>query len=348
MVKTIASYPIMKNPENNVALDMLFKQQGHIWDRSATLQADCIASQIALADLDLYNISELTKLVNNPMLYDEFKTDTVIRFVKKYYALFTDEKWANKAKRLEGYSVAGAMLDIYDLYVEQYGYNKAYAALTDLMFPMYTDLQDIVNWANNLLLLYDRIRDRLIDSVTQHYDQYHITAQKRDVVIHEMYKYNFTSIRKLLKDLVPGLYSTKRCLFNANRVGLGSVLFSLLVGKHGSYSRNLQGWRDGLLDLTFNDSMLYYLTNYDITVVSHGDDMIVSRNDWNINPVKSPFDVGTYHSVSKLILALYNSTKNCRSINVLACNPNKSKVYPEIYGLSNLHVTIYEGNVIIG
>ena len=106
--------------------------------------------------------------------------------------------------------------------------------------------------------------------------------------------------------------------------------------------------RDGLLDFTFNDSMIYYITNYDMTVVSHGDDMVVRNNDWNIHPVKTPYDVATYHSVSKLILSLYNATRDCRDINVLVCNPTKSKVYPEIYKLKDLHVTIYEGNVIIG
>ena len=349
VVNTIASYPIMKNPGNNITLDMLFKQQGHLWDRSATLQTDCIASQIALADFDTYDVKELSHLCDDPMSYDEFKINTVIRFVKKYYALFADEKWHNKAMRMEGYSLAGAMLDIYDLYIEQHKTpDEAYRALASLMFPLFTDLIDITEWAHKALTVYDKIRYRLIESVMNNYSEYHITAHKRDAVVYELNKYNFTSIRKLLKDLVPGFYSNKRCLFDGKRIGLGSVVFSLLVNKHDSYTRNLQGWRDGLLDFTFNDSMIYYITNYDMTVVSHGDDMVVRNNDWNIHPVKTPYDVTTYHSVNKLILSLYNATRDCRDINVLVCNPTKSKVYPEIYKLKDLHVTIYEGNVIIG
>ena len=78
MVNTIASYPVAKNPNHISELDMLFKQQSYIWDRSATLQTDCIANQIAMSDLEFYNISELRMLNSGHMSYDEFKNNTVI------------------------------------------------------------------------------------------------------------------------------------------------------------------------------------------------------------------------------------------------------------------------------
>ena len=327
---------------------MLFKQQSYIWDRSATLQTDCIANQIAMSDLEFYDISELRMLNSGHMTYDEFKNNTVIRFVRKYYELFENQEWNNKAQRYEGFSIAGAMLDIYDLYVEYYkSETKAYQALSELLFPGLSNFTEIESWSNTIIMIYDKIISKLVDSVCQHADEYHVTKVKADNIRRDLLNYHFGSIRTLFKTIIPAMYSNKRCLFDGNRVGLGSVLFSLSVNKHNSYARNLQGWRDGLLDFSFNDSMLYYLTNYDITVVSHGDDMIVSRNDWDVHPVKTPYTTGTFRSVSKLIQSLLQ-TSNCRRINILACNPNKSRLYAELYKEDNCYINIHEGNVIIG
>ena len=347
LIITRANYPSIHNTTDNHELDIFIKQQAHLWDRTTTLQTDCIADQIAMTDLNFYRTRELKQLVNGKLEYKEFCTSVVTRFVKKYYTLFNSPEWNKKAQKLEGHSLSGAMLDLYDWYKEQ-GFNSedSIDKLVSVMFPNLSN-DKVHLWA---MLRYNsrkKILDKLMYTIKYYYSYLHITGNEALHIISQIKHDKFAELRNVFNVANMSLYSNGRCVWNGNRVGLGNVIFSLSVKKSSLYSRNLQGWRDGLLDFTFNDSMFYYITKYDITIVTHGDDMVVTHNDWHILPVKSPYDGVTYHSISKLLLGLIDTAKVTR-INVLSCNPNKVKVYPELYKNKSTLINIHEGNVIIG
>ena len=347
LVITRANYPILHNIDNNPELNVFIKQQEYLWDRTTTLQVDCIADQIAITDMNFYRTRELKLLLQDKLSYREFCINTITRFVKRYYALFENTEWNKKAQKMEGHSLAGAMLDLYDWYREQnLSKEDAIARLADVMFPSVTD-EKLHRWIQFRYNGRKRMLDKLIHTIKYYYSYLHITEREAQDIIKQIKRDKFDTLRDVFKLAVLSLYSNSRCVWNGNRVGLGTVLFSLSVKKSPVYNRDLQGWRDGLLDFTFNDSMFYYMTKYDITIVTHGDDLIVTKNDWHILPVKSPYDGVTYHSISKLILGLIENA-NVTRINVLSCNPNKVRVYPEIYKTKSTLVNIHEGNVIIG
>jgi hypothetical protein len=347
LVITRANYPHILNPEANPELDMLIKQQEQIWNRSTTLQLDCIANQIAMTDMNFYKTSELRSIKNGKITYEYFCLSTVTRFVKKYYKLFETPEWNKRAQRMMGYSLVGAMLDLYDWYKTQHLEDiEAIHALIDIMFPNYTG-DRLHRW---ILLQYNsrmNTINKLINTLKYSYSFLHITEKESERLISQVKRDNFKDLRDVFKEASVMLYSNKGCIWNGNRIGLGNVLFSLSVKKSSSYSRDLQGWKDGLIDFTFNDSMFYYITKYDITILTHGDDLVVTNNDWHILPVKSPYDGITYHSISKLLKSLCDKA-NVTRINVLSCNPNKVKIYPDLYKLKTTLINIHEGNVFIG
>lgn len=298
--------------------------------------------------MDFYHLHELELLRDHKITYEYFRISTVTRFVSKYYALFDNTTWAIKANQMSGHALAGAMLDLYDWYaLRKLPDIEIIQNLADVMFPKFLSTMECDQWVLDRIEEYTTIIQKLTDCIRTNYETFNITEKKANGIIWDMRHRNYASIRKVFKDTLPKFYSNKLAMYNGWGVGLGSVLFSISVKNDTSHARNLRGWQDGMFDFTFSDILFYYLTKYDITIISHGDDMVVTKNDWIIQPVKSPFDHITYHSASKLILAL-KEQPNIKRINLLSCNPNKVKLYPEIYKDPHYLVNIYEGNVFIG
>lgn len=348
LVITRANYPRISNVNNNPELDMFIKRQEHIWDESTTLQTDCIADQIAMADFNFYTINELNQLKNGGITYEYFRITVISRFIKKYYKMFDNKEWRNKAQNLVAYALPGAMLDLYDWYKNQ-GFSNiaAVSSLADVMLPQLNTKTDIQSWAVRRINERATIINKLLEILNIYYSYLHITKKEADRLIEDICCDQFDGLRDVFRVLNPTLFSNRLCFWNGSTLGLGSILFSLSVKKDGPYSRVLQGWKNGLLDSSYCDLLLYYTIMYDLTIVTHGDDMVVTNNDWFIHPVKSPFDGKTYHSVSKLLIAIKNTT-DYKRINVLACNPNKVKVDPLLYKDTDYLVNIHEGNVFIG
>ena len=348
MVITRTNYPRLVNKDDNPEFDMFIKQQGHIWDRSTTLQTDCIADQLAMADFNFYTTRELDQLKTGAITYEYFRISVITRFIKKYYLLFDNKEWSNRSQHLVAYALPGAMLDLYDWYINQkLGSIGAISSLADVMLPQLKDQIDIQSWATRRINERATIIGKLLDILTLYYSYLHITKKEADRLYDQVRHEKFNDLRDVFRILNPTLYSNRLCFWNGSTLGLGSILFSLSVKNNGPHSRVLQGWKEGLLDSGYCDLLLYYTIMYDLTIVTHGDDMIVTNNDWFIQPVKSPFDGKTYHSVSKLLTAIRNTT-DYKRVNVLACNPNKVKVDPALYNDTDYLVNIHEGNVFIG
>ena len=346
LVITRANYPYKPNTQNIPDLEFLLNQQAHIWDGSTTLQTRCIADQIAMSDLNFYNTRQLKQLKEHKITFELFCIDTVTRFIDKYYRLFENMVWNNKAQRMQGFALAGALLDIYDLLKEQ-GQSEVeiFDILANIMFPKFRDQEDEHRWVCFRLNERKRIIGRLTITFKYYYSYLHITKREADRIISDIRNDRFVTIRRLFTSSAAMFYSNKRCFWDGNSIGLGSVLFSLSMKEDSPRMRNMQGWRDGLLDFNFNDSMFYYITRYDLTIVAHGDDMIATKNDWTIQATKNPFDMRTYRSISKLLISL---REYYTRVNVLSCNPNKSKIYPELYKYKDYLVNIHEGRVFIG
>ena len=346
LVITRANYPFKPIVSEFSDLQFLLQQQAYIWDGSTTLQTRCIADQIAMSDLNFYNTKQLKQLKDHRITFEMFRIDTICRFINKYYRLFENIVWNNKAQRLQGFALAGAMLDIADFYKEQ-GETEVTIIhiLADIMFPKFKNPDDEHRWVCFRYNERKRIVSKLINSFKYYYSYMHITKHEADRIISDIKNDRFVAIRSLFTSLGSQLYSNKRCFWDGNSIGLGSVLFSLSMKNDGPHMRNMQGWKDGLLDFTFNDSMFYYITRYGITIVAHGDDMIATKNDWSIQATKNPFDLKIYRSISKLLLSLKDTFTR---VNVLSCNPNKGKVYPELYKCKDFLVNIHEGKVFVG
>ena len=347
MVITRSNYPyIATNDKPDLA--KFISSQDYIWDRSTTLQTDCIANQIAMSDMNFYDTRLLRSLKDGTATYKFFKDTTITRFVDKYYRLFENKEWNAKAQSLEGHALSGAMLDLYDFYKEHNtDEDTTIDNLGQVMFPKFTNDSDIHRWA--ALKYNSRISmlRTLSESIINYRDVYGIPYQHALSIKQDIKNDRFTELRRLFTKIAPSLYSNKLSYWNGLRVGLGCVLFSLSVKNDSSRTRNLRGWRDGLLDFSFNDSMFTYITKYDFTVISHGDDLMYIKNDYHIQPVKLYTDLKTYHSVSELILAIEKMSW-VKRINILACNPNELRVYPELYKDKTHLINIHQGNVFIG
>lgn len=350
MVIENSFYPSIPYWERDPEILTYLKQQDNIWDRSTTLQTRCIADQIAMVDLNFYTNIELHDLYTGRMEYSDFKAACINRFVTKYTRLFNDPRWKNKAQNMEGHALSGAMLDIYDLYREKkFSVEKAVEKLGDYMFPTFTMDKDLTCWVTRIQYKRKTLIKRLKECVTENRSTFNITKIQTGRIVSGLNKEDFGPIRKLMASTLQSKIFYKKGLpmWSGLPVGLGSVLFSVSVSRDVPYSRDLQGWRDGLLDFSFNDSLLYYITNFDLTIIAHGDPLVVTANDWYISPVKLYTNFKEYHSASNLLLAAFEDP-NVTTINLLACNPNKVKLLPKLYSDKNHCVEIYSGNVFIG
>ena len=350
LIITRAVYPNIKNTKGSFELDQLIKQQDYIWDKSATLQTNCIANQIAITDMNFYSLKDLIRLNEGRITYEYFKLETVQRFVKKYTALFNNDEWSNKAKHMEGHSLSGAMLDIYDWYIAEGSPEiEAVYVLMDLMFPKFRSVEDERLWIRMTLNSIKRKLDKLRSTVLTKYKVMGILPHTAYTIVREMGEERYDKLRELFASLTPKCYRKSAGCLNMWCIGLGMVLFSIPVKEDTRGIRDLGGWRDGLLTYSYNDSIFHYLTKYDITIVAHGDDLVYLDNDIIIQPTRNPFtpSVPSYKSASKLILALRESHP-VKRINLLVCNSNKQRLYPQIYQDRNYLVNMHEGNVIIG
>lgn len=328
----------------------------------AVTQGNSYAEHISVAHIGMLNTKMMEKTLEAEDIieaYDTFMKDSIDEFYKyaNNYSYTTSKQDGQNINRLN--SLSGAcrevdkiiqnILKTKDLMAEQIDAKYAKEVATDKMdrsisdkvwewFPLFYDvdpgsrekairqwLQLRINWNKGIIAC-------LQNMLTLNAEFLGISEAEMRVLISDLGNESLDSTKALLYKNMDKFLSPDHCILDARPIGLGVIVVSdrMAAESFNDMTVDNSKWKllfNNVNDFERTDTMITYLTKYDLTILSHGGD---DFGVWVIERTKLPNgNEVALHDMDHIKLEEY--LRECiklgfKRINILSCNPGGHKL----------------------
>lgn len=302
---------------------------------------------------NIYDVSALGEVIRTPDIYEGFEK-YCMELIPKLLKL-SDEKFNSAEMKnmnyhdytVLGLQVLGNISDKFYMYkdLKKYTQEEAYKALRDTYLPRFENNKNkrsnVLSWCESKIRYNKKIISSLARILMMNHRYFSITYDQAQRIVNKLLVNDNEEFKSVFNKKKDQFLTNNLLTFDGRKIGLGCICFSQDVyNKVDSLHRS---WYESILNGSITECLYTYLTNFDITIISHG-----SRDEsgnWILEPISTPNGKKEYDKMEPYLRALVS--EGFRRINIVVCNPDNVSISSELVQDRNLEIFIHNNKTLI-